>query len=78
MNIMGTFTEEILNNIYKINKENTVLKKNWNNLKSVLEKQIDEYKDSECEELQAMVQEDKAILFLMREYEEMSVIKDDK
>lgn len=46
------------------------LKHNWNCLVCVLEKQIEDYKDSECEELQAMVQEDKSILFLMREYED--------
>lgn len=63
--------EETLENIIKEkDKEIEKLKHNWYNLVSVLETQIETYKDSESEELQAMVQEDKSILFIMKEYED--------
>ena len=84
MNIMGTFTDETLNNIYKINKENNALKKeleierkelgilrkNWNNLKSVLKDQIEMHENSDNEEIRLLALEDKMILFIMEEYEE--------
>ena len=45
--------------------ENKRLNNIINELERLLNNQIENYKDSDCEELQAMVQEDRSILFIL-------------
>lgn len=64
--LTGTPEYELLNYITRLQEENEKLNHILNTLEEGLEKEIADYQDVESEDLLAMVQEDKYILFWLK------------